>query len=794
MANIAGSGSKSDLSQYKGPEGVVKRWLKELELVGESDRQQRFENTGDRIVRKYSNQSDTDTVGTGMWRSGVMYNVLWSNCQVLEPALYSRMPKPVVSRMFNDQDPVALLAGRGLENALNFNMRRQEDKINYVMSMVVLDRLLSGRGTGKIQFGCEWNKKLDENGEPICDEDGEPIQEMVPYSEKVELNYIHWMDYRESVARNQLEVRWRSNRIYKDRDELISMFGEEIGSCIELQETQKNKRKNQDDTQFLEQAVIWVIEDLPSKRALWISPGYQEAPLKQLDDPNKLRDFWSYPYPLVATTTTDSTYPIPDYVIYEGLGDELNFVANRIKNIVNCIRLIGFHSAAFSEKIQDMTTRQDGTTTPMKAWQALKEAGGLQGVMDWLPFDNCIKALPVLQEYQMSLKSQIDEITSMPDIVRGSSDPNDPVYAQQQKAHWTVIKLIKKQQDVQRFCREWVSKMGQMMIEPGFFSDETLTMMAGVPQMSQEDQALWPQALALLRDDRLNTFRLEIETDSTIAIDEEQAQSRWAQYLASMKDILGEIDQVSTMAPQFMSPIIESALAAVRTLRTGRSVEGAWEKALREWEAAKKEAAENPQPPPPDPAMLRATTEAQVAPQEMQLKFGEFQLKQEAQAFTQWKEHRQLEIDTFKTQGDIQVKHEANQVKSGEQMNKAAIDKLFADIQVFEAELKGKIEGVYASLEKERLEFDKKAKVLEMQEKLMEEKRLDRQDRMEHMRIISEHVNTAKEIEANVRAAKEQKPPEKQKPQSPPVVNVHIQGGKKRIRKTEDGYESEPVD
>ena len=761
MANIAGTGSKSDLSQYKGPEGVVKRWLKELDLVGESDRQQRYENTGDRIVRKYSNQSDTDTVGTGLWRANIMYNVLWSNCQVLEPALYSRMPKPVVSRMFNDQDPDALLAAEALENALNFNMRRQEDKINYVMSMVVLDRLLPGRGTAKLQFACEWNKQLDENGEPICDESGEPVQEMVPFSERIELNYIFWMDYRESTARNQLEVRWRSNRIYKDRDELISEFGEEIGSCIELQETQKNKRRNQDDAQFLEQALIWVIEEIASKRVLWISPGYQEAPLRQLEDPNKLRDFWSYPYPLVATTTTDSTYPVPDYVIYEGLGDELNFVADRIKNIVNCIRLIGFHSAAFSEKIQDMTQRQDGTTTPMKAWQALKEAGGLRGVMDWLPFDNCIQALPVLQEYQMSLKSQIDEITSMPDIVRGSSDPNDPVYAQQQKAHWTVIKLIKKQQDVQRFCREWVSKMGQMMIEPGFFTDETLAQMAGVAQMSPEKQQRWPNALALLRNDRLNTFRLDIETDSTIAIDEEQAQGRWASYLASMKDILGEIEGVSTMAPQFMSPIIESALAAVRTLRTGRSVEGAWEKALREWEAAKREAEQNPQPPPPDPALLRAQTEQQVAPMEAQakqmdsqVKMGEFQLKQEAQAFQQWKEQRELELETFKAQGDIQVRNDANQVKAGDQMNKASIDKLFADIQVFEAELKGKIEGVYASLEKERLEFDKKAKVLEMQEKLMEERRLDKQDNLEAARVASDHHISLREIESDLEARK----------------------------------------
>ena len=46
------------------------------------------------------------------------YNILWSNQQVLRPALYMRTPKPQVSRRFIDKDPKARLAAQVLERAI----------------------------------------------------------------------------------------------------------------------------------------------------------------------------------------------------------------------------------------------------------------------------------------------------------------------------------------------------------------------------------------------------------------------------------------------------------------------------------------------------------------------------------------------------------------------------------------------------------------------------------------------------------------------------------------------------
>jgi len=37
------TGSEEDLKNYVGPEGTVLRWLKEIEIVKESDKQKTFE-------------------------------------------------------------------------------------------------------------------------------------------------------------------------------------------------------------------------------------------------------------------------------------------------------------------------------------------------------------------------------------------------------------------------------------------------------------------------------------------------------------------------------------------------------------------------------------------------------------------------------------------------------------------------------------------------------------------------------------------------------------------------------
>lgn len=802
-------------------EALVNRWLKEIELVQESNDQQVFERRGLRINKKYKNDVKTANFDPDR-TSRVEYNVLWANCQVLEPALFSRIPKVVGERIFKDHDPVGRFAAEIAERATQFNLLTQQDKFRYNVKLCVKDRLLPGRGQGWLTYKTDYEDAVDEMGNPILDDEGEPIKVTKPNSERVDFDYVNWLDYYESKARTQYEVRWRCRKLYYTKEEAEEEFGEEIGGKLNYDSNPyEKKRKNQaEEPDFLQQATVYKIQDLTSKNCLYISPGYKAGPLKKANDPMKLKDFWECPIPLVATTTSDSTYPTPDFIIYEALANELDYIVERLSAMTDCIRLVGLVASQHNKDIKEMLRLRDGQLLPINGWQAFVDKGGLGAMVSWLPFDAAVAAIPVLEQRFVTVKSQIDEITSMPDIVRGSSDPNDPVYTQQQKSHWTVIKLVEKQQDVQRFCREIISKMAEIIFEPGFFSDETIRLMAGVDQMPPEKQEMFYPALELLRNDRLRTFRIDIETDSTIAIDEDQALESWAKYLDGLNAIFSNVQQVMQFRPELMKPMLEVAIEGIRQLRAGRGTEGAFEKALEEIEAADKEARENPQPPPPDPQMIRAQNESQKLEMDGQKAQMDFQLEQQKlgmqgqkdqadyslkmgeMQFSQWLEQQKLQLDDMKVEGDLSVKHEANQINAQQQLTRSEIDKIIADMDIFQGELKNKLEAqkiaLQTQLERDRLEFEKQTKMLDVREKLMEEERLAKDQKLEHMRIISDHVNTAKQIEASMRSEKEARKTEKQDkketPSATPVINVHIAGGKKKITKGTDGsYTSEDV-
>jgi hypothetical protein len=771
------------------PEGVVLKWLKELSHVRDSNEQERFERNGERIVKEYRNASSLNDTGTSnLPASRVMYNVLWSNVQIQKPLLYARTPKPVVQRRHKDADPIGRLACKIAERAASFHISSQEDRFNYVMDAAVEDRLLPGRGVAWVRYDADFGTNSDtdktsgnelgegyEKTETLEQEEAEGTEDaaestaapeqVMPNSERVIFDYVHWCDFFHSPARNWYEVRWVARRSYMNRKELCQRFGE-VGHKVELtaSPTQKRKKKlTEDEAELVLQAEIFEIWDLSTKMVTWVSEGYKEAPLDQVPDPLKLEGFWPCPMPLMATTTTDTLYPTPDYKIYERLASELDYVTKRISSLVECVRVIGMHASALGDDLKSMLRLPDGQTWPVKQWaQFMQEKGGLAGAINWFPFDQAVNALGPLWQHQQNLITQIDALTGIPDIVRGGTDPNETAAAVQRKSKWTMLKAAKKQADVQRFCKELISKATQITFEPGLFSDETIALMVNAYEFPEDEQAQYPEALALLRDDRLRTFKVDIETDSTIATDEDEEQARRMEYLGTMSNLIQSIQGISEYRPELMQPVVQSALFAARAFRTGRELEGAWERAMQQIEDADAQAKQNPQPPPPDPAMMAAQNDAQRVQNE-QMKLGQdAQIKQaEMQQEFQLKS-QELQFESWKLSQEIELKGQELQIKAQDVMGKQEAARMDQELKQFK-------EQFVQYTEQQRLELEKYATVLNEREKLIEENRLARDTQLETVRLLADAQKTsASEAKA-------------------PIVNVHIPAPKARVSKVVRG-------
>lgn len=760
------TGGEEDLKQYKGPQGIALRWQKEIENVETSKMQRGFEWNGEKIVKNYRNADALQQYGAANSNATsttrVMINVLWSNVKILKPTYFCRLPKVIAERVFKDSDPVGRVAARLLERATHYSLKSQEDRAMFAIKAAVEDRLLPGRGQIWLRYDIQFEESKDANGEPMVDADGNTLRIPKPNSEKVIIDPINWLDYLESISRNQYEVRWRCRKLYMSRAELIREFGPDIGKKVPLDYSPGDRKKklSNDEEEFIKQAQIYLICDKASETFYWISKSYKEGPCKTAKDPLRLKEFFPCPRPLLATTTTDSTYPTPDFKIYERLADEADYVAKRLSAMVECIRFVGATSAAFNTDIKNVLKLSDGQLWPVEGWGNWVEKGGFAGIMDWLPFDKAVEAIGPLTQYLQQLLSQIDLITGIPDIVRGVSDPAETAAAQQHKSHWIMVKIQEDQAEVQRFCREIVSKIAEIIFEPGLFSDETIALMAGVAQMSPDEQQLIPEALALLRDDRLRSFRVDIETDSTIAEDDDDAMLEWQQYMQAIQGLVGELETVSQYRPELVYPMVESAKAASRVLRTGNALEGCWEKAFDEMLANDKAAKENPPPPPPDYEAQKIQVmqedlqmRGQIAQGDQALKAQEIQNKMAYEQFKLELDSKKVEIDGMKVQ------------------SKAQVDAMAQELEDWKLKFQ-------ANVEMQRLELEKFATVMQEKDRALQEARLQADERLQLMQIHHDHKIAVHEANLASRESEVAKPKEEPKPT---VVHIHNGSGAKKV-------------
>ena len=92
------------------PDGIVRRWLSEIELADEAEKEWR-EDAKKCWELYQSKKSEANT-----------FNIFWSNVETKRPAIYNSTPRPDVRRRFRDPDPVGKVASNVLERALAFSI------------------------------------------------------------------------------------------------------------------------------------------------------------------------------------------------------------------------------------------------------------------------------------------------------------------------------------------------------------------------------------------------------------------------------------------------------------------------------------------------------------------------------------------------------------------------------------------------------------------------------------------------------------------------------------------------
>ena len=629
-----------------GGPGVWRLWKQALDLA--TDHEKDWRKKAKAAVERYRDEKE---------RKGARFNILYSSIQTQEPAVYNSTPKPDVRRRFNDKDPVGKLAAQAFERALSHCL--DEYDFDCPMEATVHDSLLTGRGVPMVVYN------------PVMD--GEALA-----YETTTVEHVQWDDFRHGPAKEWKDVPWLAVRYRITRDEAKEL-NPKAGATVTLDYVEPDADKERDGKNvpdIFKRLTVWKIWDKAKRETVFLAESYKEDLFAREPDQLRLKDFFPFPRPLYDISDSSSLVPLVPYEMYRDQAEELDRITKRIHSLVNVLKWRGIRPAQLVE-LDALKDAEDGELIPSESANSWLQAVGAMDKAIWLmPIDKLIIVIRELVEQRETVKQVVFEISGLADIMRGETDPNETLGAQQIKAQWGSMRMQRRQREVQRIARDLMRIKAEIIGEQ--YSAETLAAITGIQLPSPEDKIAaqaqagmlseqgeevpqelqaalatptWPEVKDVMASDALRSFRVDIESDSTIQADLTRAQQNMSQFvegLAAFGTAMGPLVEGGAIPLDAAADILS---AFARNFKLGRQAEDALDRLAEEAPQ---------QQPKPDPEAMKAEAENRRMERELAMKEGQaaqdVQKDQAQMALEREKAQASLALEREKLQADIALK------------------------------------------------------------------------------------------------------------------------------------------
>ena len=639
-------------------QGTAQYWQMELESADQTEKDWR--NRGRAVVARYRDERSADSFGAGLYKQ---FNILWSNTETMKGALFARMPKADVRRRYNDNNPITRQTAIVLERALQYgNEVYSADK---PIRAALEDYLLPGRGVIWVVYEPIFVKEtiqvesLDEFGNMIMiDQEEERIADQRCYFE-----YVNWEDYRESPAKRPEDVYWKARRHLLTRDELIEK-GFKNASNIPLNwSPEPSEGYSEEYSEVFSRAEVWEIWDKYKEKRYFVSKGYNEI-LAEDDDPYGLEKFFPTPDALVAIRTNETSVPIPEFTLYQDQADELDRITTRISNLIEGLKRRGIYDASVPE-LSHLADAGDNDFVPSENFAQLASKGGLGAVFQQEDIAPIAQVLQGLYQQRNQVLDTIYQITGISDLIRGSTKASETATAQQLKAQFGSMRMRRKQSEIAEYIRDLFRIKAELIAE--HYEPEVLAAMTAL--------TITPEMMQILRDDKLRSYSIDIESDATIFTDEEEEKRTRIEFLSSFGSYLERAVGIATKAPD-LTPL---AFQALRFLMGAWKVGRNFEDVIDRTEATLMQQAQAMKQAGPQP-----TEGERIAAQKMQTEMAKEQLKQQGKlADIQSRERtvgNKTSTEAQASQGRMDAKKELalleSDMKIAEKLSEEAVDEL----------------------------------------------------------------------------------------------------------------------
>lgn len=544
-------------------------------------------------------------------------NIFWSSIETLKPFIYFKPPTPYVERKSKTANPVEDCACKILEKALNQNLEAQD--FDGVIKYARNDYLISGLGLTYEKYVPSFEKIMQAVTVevPVLGEQEVAQKEVEILTDaKVETSYI---DPQKLIFDcNHVNVwedcEWVAQIIEMTKGEVIEQFGKDIADKL-------IDKLNPLENELDKATNVYRIWDKKDGKIIYLSKEVKDKFLRVDNDVLKIEGFYPFTKPLFATLTNDGLIPVPDYSEIKCQLDELDGVNSRMKLTMQALKVSGAYDGSFPELANLLD--KDVTLIEVSDFDKIREKGGIEGFVGFMPIGQYIDALQALAERRAQLMQAIYEITGVSDIMRGNSDPSETATAVTKKTNFGTLRNQDRQNDMQRYLTDVLKIKAEIICE--MWTPELLAQYAEPD--TQPDIVM--QAIALLKTDKLRNLTLGIETDTSFMQDEEADKTLNA--VKTIHEMVTAAFQVVSAQPALLPLYKQMIDSVVVTLPNTRQFSAAIDETFARIEA---ELAQ-PEQEQPNPDMIRAQADMARAQADQVKNANEFAIKQEANAIKQ---------------------------------------------------------------------------------------------------------------------------------------------------------------
>jgi len=655
------------------------QWIERINAAW--NRETDWYKNAEMAVKAYTNEANYHHDG-----SLYDYNILHSNVETIVPAIINSPPVPDIRRRFGDDDPVGKSVSDLLERSISIQI--DDAKLANELESQAQDGFLAGRGVLRVRFYAD----VEDNEVEALHEAQEELKSKTGYSdedmeaeepeasepelkdggddggyeqegsagetvsnERICYEAVSWRDFQHGPAKRWQDVPWISFRhvceSYADIADPDYMDAQSDNQGVKPDEAGDGDRTIYE---------IWVKK---TRKVHFVSA--EGLFLKTIDDPLNLNGFFPISTPVQPLVIVGRLMPVNPFSIYKRLADELDVVTKRIRKLTSAMQLKGGFVGAVGEDLARLATADDNELIALAGVEPVAAAGGIDKLISWWPADKYIGILTELFKNRDLTKQAIYEITGISDIVRGASKASETLGAQQIKSQWGSLRIKKMQTLMANSARDIMGISAEIILSK--FSDKRLKEMTGI-DVTQEMKAL-------MTNKALASYRVDIETDSTVRADLTQKKADMAEFLTGTSGYFAAMQPVvAAGGPAVAEPVIELYAAATRNYDLGKSASDSLDKLIAAARKQAEEAVNNPQPPPPNPDVIKAQTEQQATQARLQMDqaklqgegqkaLGEFQIKQQATQADMQEKAARLQMEQQAQQNSQMMAREELQAK-----------------------------------------------------------------------------------------------------------------------------------